>query len=595
MNLSDSEISQSLKFSLRDSAFSAMSYSLTSLFLIAFAVSMGADHLFVGLLSSIPMLFWSITQIPASKLIERKGLRKKVTLVSITASRMVWFLVFLLPFMNVSDRLFLLLVFATLSSLLSAVSNPGWYSWLGDLVPARIRGVHFSSRMKVYTIFSVMALIISIIVFEIFPRSGSNGFQILFLMGALSGLASSYYMSRMKEPEYRKEEGKVNHRMISEEFLSRKRLGKLLMIFFVWNFGVMLSAPFYVVRLLEYMGADYTWVSIQAIVSCVSMIAFQSFWGRYSDHFGNKIIISFCALGAAFYPLIWIFAEVPVHIIPIEIIGGISWGGFNLAYFNYLIEISPRGKRPSYTAAFYAIMGISGAFAPIAGALISDIFATSGFLMLTGLETVFFLSWVIRLGGAVMFLKLLENIRIHQKVKMSWVLRDMVRYGHRRTTSMIYTTRQMGRRTIFLSGNEVRRGLREMIKISRNIRTEGRLISKLGLAAGKDLEEMARDIENEIKHMHKSVPSGFRVTEKHKQKKEARRFRMGMKSLKRKLFLTERSAISSYQKLERANEPEIRKITKKLEAIKDPARLLRKRFRKLEKRRRKVTEKQTYA
>ncbi len=442
--LSDDERKRSLDSSVRDAMFSAMMFSLTSSFFGAFAVALGADNFFVGLLASVPLLFWTIAQIPSAKVVESIGRRKKLTISSLLVSRLMFIPIILIPTALFSGDPLFLIIFVSISSFFAAFSNPAWASWMGDLVPSSVRGRYFGRRMRMHNIFLMTGLIAAALVFTAFPTAtGFAGFQIIFATGLACGMISLIFLRRMSEPKFVPTEDLD----IPEEHVSirkNRRMKKFIAAFFIWHFGVMLSAPFYVVRLLKYLNADYTWVSIQALLMGISMAAFQTAWGRSTDKFGGRVILSLCAIGAAFYPLLWLFPTEPFHIIPIEILGGIAWSGVNVAYFNYLLEISPSQKRTFFLAMFFVVFGMAGTLGPLAGGMISEYFTETSFFSFTGLEVVFLFSWMIRLAGALLFIKMLEELPIRTKVKTSYVFGEMVRYGQKKAVSSIYLTGRKG-------------------------------------------------------------------------------------------------------------------------------------------------------
>jgi len=445
MVLNDEEIKDSMKSSINDAFFSAILFYLTSSFFGAFAIALGADNMFIGLLASIPLVFWTLAQLPAAKVVDKKGDRKMITVVALAISRLLIIPVILIPTLFIGNALVFLIVFVSLSSFFTAFSNPSWASWMADIVPSNIRGKFFSDRLRKYTIASIIALVFSSVVFAVFPRTEIIGFQIIFTVGVIAGLISTFYIHKMKDPGIVNVGGSPSS---IRYFWKNITMRKFIITFFIWQFGMTLSIPFYVVRLVKYMGAGYEWVAIQLLVFSITMVAFQKLWGKYLDKFGSRVILSLCAIGSAFYPFFWLFVRVPYHIIPIEILSGIAWSGVNLAYFNYLLEISPGQKRHFYLALFYIVFGLAGVLGPIVGGLIASAFETETFIIFVGLEAVFFISWIVRLIGAGLFMKYLDEIPLRQRVKTSYVFGELLKYGQKKAITSVYLTRTRSTSTL---------------------------------------------------------------------------------------------------------------------------------------------------
>ena len=131
-----------------------------------FCKMLGLSEFQFGLLASMPFLA-TFGQLPASILIERTGLRKYLFIYCVALSRMLWILVAAIP-----------LVFGVISSgrpsqaaawtmlaalwavwFLGAIGTPAWWTWMGDLIPRRIRGRYMAARSRISKVIQVPAVI----------------------------------------------------------------------------------------------------------------------------------------------------------------------------------------------------------------------------------------------------------------------------------------------------------------------------------------------------------------------------------------------------------------------------------------------------
>jgi len=115
-----------------------------------FARMLGFNDFTFGLMAALPFLA-TFAQILASVLIERTGLLKFQFLQCATIHRLCWLAVaaipLVLPLPSAWAVTAFLLVLAA-SSLMNALAAPAWMTWMGRLVPRRVRGRYFASRAR---------------------------------------------------------------------------------------------------------------------------------------------------------------------------------------------------------------------------------------------------------------------------------------------------------------------------------------------------------------------------------------------------------------------------------------------------------------
>src|SRR3989344_6798734 len=269
--------SKAMQFAIYDVIFSSALLSFTTTFLSAFAIYMGADSTYLALLVSVPLIFWTVMQLPAAVLVEKTGKRKKINLFSTLIARLLWLPVMLIPVFFISNSLFFLLLFVTLSSLIGAFASPAWTSMIGDIVPENHRGEYFSRRNK-YSVFSgILALIIATSILFIYPDN-AFAFILIFSFGVVAGIISCYFLSKMPEPSF--SPGYIKIKDVKKAFADSK-LRKFIIIFFIWHTGVNIAGPFFIMRLLKDVGAAYVWVPILAIGTAIATVLTLKLWGLF--------------------------------------------------------------------------------------------------------------------------------------------------------------------------------------------------------------------------------------------------------------------------------------------------------------------------
>jgi MFS family permease len=409
----------------------ATQYSMMSAFLSAFALALGADSLYIGLLSAVPVALWTIALLPSALLCQKNMVKRKwIVVASATAARLMWIPIILIAlwFAASSLALGMLLVFVTLATLVGAVSTPAWASIAGDLVPESSRGRYFSKRTVATTAAGLTASLAAGWILDIFGKNDTFGFAVIFTIGLGFGLLSSLLFSRIPSPPIMP--SKDFHGAAIRDVWRDARFRTFLILFGIWQFGIMFSAPFLNIYILKTLAADYIWISIVIVAGGVAGILVQRGWGVFSDRYGHRVMMIIAAFGTVPSILLWIPATSAWMLVPIEIFSGMIWAGITIAHYNYMLEISPSRARPVFAAMFNVVLGIAGIFGPIAAGLTAQHFATQTFLGLSEYRVVFLISGIIRLVGAILFLKFLaEVVEKRERVKPGYVFGEMLKYG----------------------------------------------------------------------------------------------------------------------------------------------------------------------
>lgn len=115
-----------------------------------FGRMLGFNDFHFGLMAALPFIA-TFAQLPAAIIIERTGLRKYLFIYSATLGRALWLPIALIPLVlpiPSASAIWTMLVLLTVSNFLMQLSAPAWWSWMGDLIPRRIRGRYFARRQR---------------------------------------------------------------------------------------------------------------------------------------------------------------------------------------------------------------------------------------------------------------------------------------------------------------------------------------------------------------------------------------------------------------------------------------------------------------
>ena len=168
----------------------------------------------------------------------------------------------------------------------------------------------------------------------------------------------------------------------------------------LWNFSLNIAGPFFTVHLVQNLHADAAMVGLTSIASMLAGLLAQRKMGQLNDRWGARRLTMISGLLIPVAPILWVFATAAWHVILINLISGILWGGYNLASFNYLLMVTPASRRARFSALFQITVTISLAIGAALGSLV---------VTQWGINAVFIMSGIGRLVAAILFARLMTR------------------------------------------------------------------------------------------------------------------------------------------------------------------------------------------
>jgi MFS family permease len=402
------EVKKSLKYSVLDgSAYSAMQ-GLTQDYIAPFALALRATIAQIGLLCSVPSLAMALSQLAAPHLAERAGSRKGLILPVVLIHALMWVPILLVPYLFPSHKVWWLIGFFTMSTVFSSLGNPAWGSMMADLVPEGLRGRYFGLRGKICGLIALTFFFIGGIILHLSSTEIFLGFSIIFGGAMLFRLVSWYFLSRMYEPPLSKVKGN-HHSLINVVMnLGSSNLGRFTVYVSLMNFATYLAAPFFAVYMLRELKFDYlTYVAVTA-AAVLANLMFLTFWGGRADRAGNIKVLRVTSIIVPLVPLLWIGSHQLYYLIPVQILSGFAWAGFNLASANFLYDASAPENRTRCIALFNTMNGVTTCLGSLLGGYLALRLPP---LLGYSLLTLFLVSGLLRGLVAAIFLRRISEVR----------------------------------------------------------------------------------------------------------------------------------------------------------------------------------------
>jgi MFS family permease len=383
--LTEKELESGLRQVVKDGLTSQAMVTLTSgAFLVAFALKLGASNLLIGLLAAIPPLA-QLLQVPSIYLIQKVRNRRAISVVGAALSRVMWFLIALIPFLFAGQQRLSLLALAILvSGLFAAAVNASWNSWMRDLVPQDRLGSFFSRRLSLATALAIVLSLAAAVFLDFWKKHLSGyelqGYSILFFAGFAVGMLGVYFISTIPEPRMAPIETGF-FKLVLQPFKDAN-FRNLIRFLGPWNFAVNLAAPFFVVYMLQRLGLGMSSIIGLTVLSQLMNFSFLRIWGRLADRFSNKSVLAVSGPLFMLCILAWTFTTLPGKyaftvplLIAIHVFMGVSLAGVTLASGNIGLKLAPKGQATSYLVANNLVNSLAAGLGPILGGRLADFFA----------------------------------------------------------------------------------------------------------------------------------------------------------------------------------------------------------------------------
>jgi len=380
---------------------------LTSVYLVAFALALGASNVVVGVLGALPYLASLLVQIPAAQLVQHLS-RKKIIITFEIMSKLFWMPLLLSPFLFINPLLFIV-IFYLITKICEGVTTPALTTLIADVVPAKTRGDFIAVRQRLINLFGMIAMILAGLWLQQFPKESPVGFSIMFFLGAILGIIGAFVYKKVEEPEYTDHE----HHTLKEFFTLNGEMKKFVTFQIIFNFSFMIASPFFAVYMLKNLNIGYEYYGIASSVTTLAAILSSRYIGQLTDKFGDKPVAIIGHFGVAAVPLLYLAVTTNNLwlLIPVQLISGIAWAATDIGTINLLLGLSDSKKRAIQIAEYTFYSSIPLIIAPIIGGWITENMAI---WVLTGIPLIFVISAILRFLSAFMLFRIKEPRQDHE-------------------------------------------------------------------------------------------------------------------------------------------------------------------------------------
>lgn len=329
--------------------------------LVGYLLHLGASPLHIALVGSVPLLSQLASPLGAWAAEVLGGRRLVATLLGVIG-RLSWLLAVFLPQLGLPAAwqpsvIVVLVLFATA---FQSATGTIWAAWMGDVVPDDRRGRYFGMRTGVLGVIGTAANLAAGAFLD--RVQAPLSFQVVLGVAILSSLAAAVLYLFHYDPPTERRNVRFGQVMLTP--LKHPNFRRFLTFAALWQFAVMLGAPFVVPYFLEELTMSFTQVAIWSSTAAVTALASTILWGRVADRVGNKPVLAIGTfLAGLLLPGNWILAGLTGRLEFIwlsAVCDAIAWGAIAPAVFNLALVTAPRSGRVSYIALYSLASGAAG-------------------------------------------------------------------------------------------------------------------------------------------------------------------------------------------------------------------------------------------
>lgn len=342
--------------------------------LTQFAKSVKLSEFGFGLLAAIPFMA-AFAQLPSSFFIERYGHRMRVFLITNLIHRSLWLVIAAIPWILPAERQpFGLITLMLLSALAQSSSSPAWFSWLSDIVPARIRGRYLSRRTQAG---QIVSLVLTVAVGAILDAAGARGsfalarvISVILAVSAVSGIVDILFFVRIPDPGGQAKKQDLGLRELFAEPLGNRSFRRYLLFTAMMTFSVGVMGQFAWLYAFDVIRLSNVQANLMLVTApmVVAMLAVP-FWGRMIDKLGRKAVALIATAGVIHGSVAWIVVRegsiMPAYLGVLA--AAFAWPGVELCSYNILLGLVRKrhggGQNTAYVALNSVVVAASGTVA----------------------------------------------------------------------------------------------------------------------------------------------------------------------------------------------------------------------------------------
>lgn len=417
------------KISVKEGCGYGVSEGFGMSYMTPYALALGATNIHIGLLTSIPYLVGSFSQLETLSVMKNVP-RKKIVFISVLVQALLWLaligigLIYFVFGIDSGSAPLLVIITYTILITAGAFSVPAWTSWMKDIIPERF-GSYFGTRGRIIGSVTLISMLLGGFILDYFKQTNLFiGFIILFLLAFIGRSISAYLYTKKYEPPFKAEKNNDLSLWLFLKKIDYGNFGRFTLFKSLMSFAIAIASPFFAVYMLKNLGFSYTTFIIMTISFTIGYLLFLPAWGRFADIYGNLKVLRLCGNLMPLIPFMWLGtvlimnnrSALITYLLFVEIFAGLLWSGFILCSGDFIYDASTRQKMPVFTAYFNIVTNMGAFLGALLGGLLSTV--QFKFFGLSSILFVFLLSGIARIIISAAMIPKIREVRKVEKLTM---------------------------------------------------------------------------------------------------------------------------------------------------------------------------------
>tara|TARA_B100001248_G_scaffold215499_1_gene170265 strand:- start:2167 stop:3435 length:1269 start_codon:yes stop_codon:yes gene_type:complete len=296
-------IRSSLKTSTIEGSWWAVMYGMVETYFGAFFEILKYTSFEISILTTFPIFIGAFAQNLVNKIFHYLQSRKTLLVILKLLQSLLIPSIYLIGLWF--NNFFVFLFFICIYFIIALSQMSPWTSWMGYLVPGRIRGRYFGNRSQIIRIATLISSLFAGAILHAFENTDPIiGFGFIFFIGVIANLGSAYYLYSQYEPEYHAiiEEGSN----VNLNDYKYKQIKHFITYDSISEFSYSISGPLMIVYWIRELKFNYFEIALLINVSQILGLLSMRYWGRKVDKIGPFSIVRVCSLFISVFPILWI-------------------------------------------------------------------------------------------------------------------------------------------------------------------------------------------------------------------------------------------------------------------------------------------------
>jgi MFS family permease len=350
--------------------------SAGSTFLPVFVARLGGSNLQVSLITALPSLTGVLLAVPLGGLIQsrrniipwysRGRLGGQLGYVVIALSSFALPPDFVVPG---------ILAIWTVVTTFSAVTNVSFAVVMDATAGNRGRYELMSRRWSILGLMNALSLVLvgQALGWLAFP----SNYQVVFVGLGLLGIVSYRYAAAIRVPDHPPSDRPQGARFATlNDLVTRVRANPPFIAYaarhFVYALGAAIAVPMVPLFYVRVIGAPDAWIGLIGTTQALLLLVGYAIWRRTSRARGPRFVLVWSTIGTALAPAALAFTRDAPLAAAIAGFGAIFTAGVNLALFDRMMSIVPKGYGVTFTSVDTMVVFLAGILGPLIAATIAD-------------------------------------------------------------------------------------------------------------------------------------------------------------------------------------------------------------------------------